>query len=110
MNNSRMFVLSFVYLFFFQAEDGIRDIGVTGVQTCALPILVSHEPSLEQLVSELLTNACKFSPPDSWIAVTAEVRNENVAIEVTNTGITIPSRSEERRVGKECRSRWSPYH
>ena len=27
--------------FFFQAEDGIRDIGVTGVQTCALPILRS---------------------------------------------------------------------
>src|SRR3712207_6418582 len=27
-----------LYLFFFQAEDGIRDIGVTGVQTCALPI------------------------------------------------------------------------
>jgi len=28
-----------VFVFFFQAEDGIRDIGVTGVQTCALPIL-----------------------------------------------------------------------
>ena len=28
-----------VQIFFFQAEDGIRDIGVTGVQTCALPIL-----------------------------------------------------------------------
>ena len=28
--------------FFFQAEDGIRDIGVTGVQTCALPICVAH--------------------------------------------------------------------
>src|SRR3712207_7435978 len=27
------------HCFFFQAEDGIRDIGVTGVQTCALPIL-----------------------------------------------------------------------
>ena len=27
-----------VFIFFFQAEDGIRDIGVTGVQTCALPI------------------------------------------------------------------------
>src|SRR5947209_16197363 len=27
-----------MYIFFFQAEDGIRDIGVTGVQTCALPI------------------------------------------------------------------------
>src|SRR3712207_5885216 len=33
---SDLIILS--YLFFFQAEDGIRDIGVTGVQTCALPI------------------------------------------------------------------------
>src|SRR3712207_710655 len=31
-------------IFFFQAEDGIRDIGVTGVQTCALPIFFSYEP------------------------------------------------------------------
>src|SRR5947209_13941882 len=29
---------SCLFFFFFQAEDGIRDIGVTGVQTCALPI------------------------------------------------------------------------
>src|SRR3712207_8753868 len=33
-----MVVMFLVYFFFFQAEDGIRDIGVTGVQTCALPI------------------------------------------------------------------------
>src|SRR3712207_2834774 len=32
--------------FFFQAEDGIRDIGVTGVQTCALPILLSYAVNL----------------------------------------------------------------
>ena len=32
------FFVFFVFVFFFQAEDGIRDIGVTGVQTCALPI------------------------------------------------------------------------
>ena len=32
------FFCLFFYFFFFQAEDGIRDIGVTGVQTCALPI------------------------------------------------------------------------
>src|SRR3712207_7296031 len=31
-------MLHTVFIFFFQAEDGIRDIGVTGVQTCALPI------------------------------------------------------------------------
>ena len=30
----------FLIFFFFQAEDGIRDIGVTGVQTCALPICI----------------------------------------------------------------------
>src|SRR5215203_4175738 len=30
-----------IFFFFFQAEDGIRDIGVTGVQTCALPIFIS---------------------------------------------------------------------
>ena len=37
-----MFMVEFwigCFFFFFQAEDGIRDIGVTGVQTCALPIL-----------------------------------------------------------------------
>src|SRR3989454_8352832 len=40
-----------------------------------------------------------------------------VAVGVTNSAVTIPllnfgtdARSEERRVGKECRSRWSPYH
>ena len=31
-------ILFYFIIFFFQAEDGIRDIGVTGVQTCALPI------------------------------------------------------------------------
>src|SRR2546429_3955284 len=32
------------YVFFFQAEDGIRDVAVTGVQTCALPILGLRDP------------------------------------------------------------------
>src|SRR5260370_32751721 len=34
--------LSFVFFFFFQAEDGIRDSSVTGVQTCALPIFAAE--------------------------------------------------------------------
>ena len=38
-----MFFFFGVFFFFFQAEDGIRDIGVTGVQTCALPICPSVE-------------------------------------------------------------------
>ena len=36
--------IPFFIFFFFQAEDGIRDIGVTGVQTCALPISCIFEP------------------------------------------------------------------
>src|SRR2546430_7662139 len=34
----------FSVFFFFQAEDGIRDLTVTGVQTCALPISLPHRP------------------------------------------------------------------
>src|SRR5688572_33457513 len=73
-------------LFFFQAEDGIRDLTVTGVQTCALPIcqhlLVAGHRRVEH----------GFADP-------GRPRTERV-----------PDRSEERRVGKECRSRSSPNH
>src|SRR6185503_12711859 len=37
-------ILALFFFFFFQAEDGIRDVAVTGVQTCALPILTSTMP------------------------------------------------------------------
>src|SRR2546430_3825857 len=36
-------LLSLYFFFFFQAEDGIRDLTVTGVQTCALPILIAGD-------------------------------------------------------------------
>src|SRR5947209_13628340 len=39
--NSRAYAVLSALFFFFQAEDGIRDIGVTGVQTCALPISIA---------------------------------------------------------------------
>src|SRR5215217_2373502 len=45
------------FFFFFQAEDGIRDIGVTGVQTCALPIC-GH-------ILALPSEACEESTPDA---------------------------------------------
>src|SRR5438309_3798340 len=41
-----MFVFAFLFFFFFQAEDGIRDGTVTGVQTCALPILHGRTSNL----------------------------------------------------------------
>src|SRR3712207_9313872 len=83
-------------VFFFQAEDGIRDIGVTGVQTCALPIL----PIKALLIPPrpLLPTTIRPDPRSSarWT--------------ISRAGSPIARRSEERRVGKECRSRWSPYH
>src|SRR5438067_3390229 len=67
--------------FFFQAEDGIRVRNVTGVQTCALPIL----------------DACpqQYFPDREWR------RGDGALL------LRLSVRSEERRVGKECRSRWS---
>src|SRR2546429_6017104 len=41
---------SWLCVFFFQAEDGIRDVAVTGVQTCALPILRPSSVSFGQVI------------------------------------------------------------
>src|SRR5205085_7622641 len=101
---SVMYVLLFIYVFilffFFQAEDGIRDLTVTGVQTCALPIypvakgFATHDLTIwldqARLNRDRLFNSY-------WI-------HQNVSKDLN--GI----RSEERRVGKECRSRWWAEH
>src|SRR3712207_7581459 len=92
--------------FFFQAEDGIRDIGVTGVQTCALPISIKNSgvtsPPLkpEPRVMAVSNNF------QSQLQLSAPFRVKAEIIHTPPFGL----RSEERRVGKECRSRWSPYH
>src|SRR3712207_8645156 len=96
-------------IFFFQAEDGIRDIGVTGVQTCALPISV-HASTIEggaELSSYpercVLGLERRTLPGETQAAVEGE-------LETLLDRCRARDRSEERRVGKECRSRWSPYH
>src|SRR3712207_7962100 len=43
--------------FFFQAEDGIRDIGVTGVQTCALPISIKSDGLQKHIPVVMLTSS-----------------------------------------------------
>src|SRR3712207_8639670 len=97
-----MLYIDFIMVFFFfQAEDGIRDIGVTGVQTCALPISGQRAripETIAQIRSSRARSSCIVTPANS--ATTSAVRSSAVG----------PRRSEERRVGKECRSRWSPYH
>src|SRR5438270_2294941 len=96
-------VLSFLdllFFFFFQAEDGIRDLTVTGVQTCALPISV--QDALDRHL-ELLAVQGARDLRDLVDRIGGVPRRELLAQ-------LLPDRSEERRVGKECRSRWSPYH
>src|SRR5258706_1594324 len=100
------YLLSF---FFLQAEDGIRDWSVTGVQTCALPIYCSFSPvgTLNGEATELRNTADLKHPSERFLWVEEnDPRGENLGSWIMNAG----SRSEERRVGKECRSRWSPYH
>src|SRR2546421_9122903 len=95
--------------FFFQAEDGIRYLIVTGVQTCALPISIR----------------CRIEGKDEIIHVVPEDEDRRLSVDLENDDlvprtVAVPpqpiselvarQRSEERRVGKECRSRWSPYH
>src|SRR5256885_13411219 len=178
--------------FFFQAEDGIRDYKVTGVQTCALPILTErvaviavegHAPpvvgphraavnegpvgelahaaaavvvQLRILIAslilqeheaaaatrrarpldrilvegELLTHAERGGNAVQLLAVAEARRDEQAPVGEPVEEARLPrllvaleprherrirernalERSEERRVGKECRSRWSPYH
>src|SRR5690349_24781556 len=92
-------------LFFFQAEDGIRDLYVTGVQTCALPILL--------IAGAIVSPAPRWrGQPVLWPSPQPRSRGGRAVASVTSRlQATSPStRSEERRVGKECRSRWSGNH
>src|SRR5258706_4420046 len=99
-----------VSFFFFQAEDGIRDWSVTGVQTCALPIF--RAPDVTGFLRNFTALSSVVSPPRaSRSRLSAWSRCRHVRSTDTVRAGTAPiRRSEERRVGKECRSRWSPYH
>src|SRR5437764_13207747 len=58
--------------FFFQAEDGIRGTSVTGVQTCALPILLEHLGLLHGGVMDLILVAVKKSKVLEYASVVSE--------------------------------------
>src|SRR5205809_4325796 len=105
-----VFIVFFVVLvicllfFFFQAEDGIRDVAVTGVQTCALPILPSGDisvmPQAWSMYAPYFLSKCSMrvlgaaEPPMGMHRID----------EMSHCGSFSRMRSEERRVGKECRS------
>src|SRR5256885_7564525 len=93
--------------FFFQAEDGIRDYKVTGVQTCALPISLPLAPGRAWFSSRSGPHLPTNTIPrwtDFGLSIRTTLRR------AARATLALTTRSEERRVGKECRSRWSPYH
>ena len=104
--------------FFFQAEDGIRDRLVTGVQTCALPICAGLDTlnirvgvssvRVDLIPESLLDLMLKTGLRTMTIAPEAGSERLRKAINKPILSEQILTRSEERRVGKECRSRWSP--
>src|SRR5207245_7608000 len=87
------------FFFFFQAEDGIRDATVTGVQTCALPISELRGNLHASAVKRAVEIASQLGAKRAVIlAVSAPFHSALMA--------PAQERSEERRVGKECRSGW----
>src|SRR3712207_9137423 len=108
--------------FFFQSEDGIRDIGVTEVRTCALPIsrpaprsprVRVRPPRPAELQVTATREGASFA---SGTATDPAMAPHNMTLTLriwrqkspADKGRMVTYRSEERRVGKECRSRWSP--
>src|SRR5690606_40705270 len=99
--------ISFRYFFFFfQAEDGIRDFHVTGVQTCALPI------SMPIASRRLCREISRMSTPLIAIRPSHGSKNRSSSRATVDLPEPLPptTRSEERRVGKECRCWWWPDH
>src|SRR2546429_5585164 len=77
----------------FEAEVAKRDVAVAEVQPCALPIYLRNLVTAEEAyfadsIKYTTTKSCVNPAPAGSVAY----------------------RSEERRVGEECRSRWAPYH
>ncbi len=61
-----------------------------------LPLLSSHAASLEHIVVELLTNACKYTPAGETIGLQAGVTDQAIELSVTNSGVVIPEKEQHR--------------
>src|SRR5207248_8876018 len=102
-----------IRFFFFQAEDGIRDRTVTGVQTCALPIYVG-EQSLRRPHLRCDLDRLRHAQMGRMRFMAERVDDQRLHLrdllyDISGNRAAI-ARSEERRVGKECRCRWWWYH
>src|SRR5438309_7097177 len=105
-----------MFFFFFQAEDGIRDGTVTGVQTCALPIFgpgdrtwsdPEHPPALGFYPRRALRADTFMDGGVADDTALADLLPPGLELRLDQRDdLRIGPRSEERRVGKEWRLRW----
>src|SRR5207248_3858726 len=96
----------FYFYFFFQAEDGIRDRTVTGVQTCALPIC-QRLHILRKARATVANPRVEVGRTDPLVQAHALRHELGVGVHtLADPRDLVDERSEERRVGKECRCRW----
>src|SRR3712207_7761618 len=109
--------LSLYFFFFFQAEDGIRDIGVDwSSDVCSSDLTVISAVMWRLMfqdqigvINEVANGIGLISEP--ILSDTTLLLLGAIFVDVwKTTPFMALLRSEERRVGKECRSRWSPYH
>src|SRR5207249_7769470 len=96
----------YLFFFFFQAEDGIRDRNVTGVQTCALPISDSDGSAEASRVVAVGQERRAIATAAMYPYAKAVHRRVCARPVQYRPRDGVPARSEERRVGKEGRSRW----
>src|SRR5437016_6789506 len=105
--SSSCYAVSIVF-FFFQAEDGIRDWSVTGVQTCALPISLDVGP--KALEDAAVPSVLAHQQDRRAAGRGGDESSGQKRGRMPELVEEVSPRSEERRVGKECRSRWSREH
>src|SRR5690606_40665200 len=100
-----------------QAEDGIRDFHVTGVQSCALPISEDIEISADLTTEEMVTlggeivagkGTCLGCHTIGSTAAASSLRYPDLANIGARAATRVEGRSEERRVGKACRAGGGP--
>src|SRR5690349_23623504 len=96
-----------MFFFFFQAEDGIRDLYVTGVQTCALPISSARLTAMV-VSSGLIAGTTSIAALNGPLDVVSSAAPEVSSLPPPSSLLAV-RRSEERRVGKEGRCGGSPY-
>src|SRR5437763_14116210 len=92
------------FFFFFQAEDGIRDTSVTGVQTCALPICRSTPSTSRNTVTIKPSISCWIARSSrNEVSIRSEERREGKSVDLG--GRRVIKKKKKKRTREDCRIR-----